>query len=277
MPTLPTTAAISVMLLLTAVLGSAMLLQRDGAAEPRQLRVCADPNNLPFTDAQGSGFENRIAEILAEELDAQLTYTWWSQRLGFIRNTLRAGDCDVVMGVPYSYELVLASEPYYRSTYVFLTRADRGSIVESLDDPVLRDLTIGVPLLGDDGANPPPLHALATRGLTQRVSGYSALVDRSSGEARAPLVDAVASGEVDVAILWGPQAGYFAARQPVALQLTPVTPQVDVPFLPFVYDVSLGVRRADTLLLRELEGALAARATDIRNVLRQYGVPEVRR
>src|SRR4051812_36069581 len=122
-------------------------------ASETSLRVCADPNNLPFSNEKGEGFENKIAELIAADMQRPLEYTWWAQRRGFFRNTLRAGTCDVVIGVPVSFELAATTRPYYRSTYVFVTRHDRHLDVRSLDDPVLKDLRIGVQLIGDDGAN----------------------------------------------------------------------------------------------------------------------------
>jgi ABC-type amino acid transport substrate-binding protein len=125
------------------------------------LRVCADPNNLPFSNERGEGFENKLAEMLAADLGAELRYTWWAQRRGFFRNTLRAGSCDVVLGVPAGFELALTTSPYYRSTYAFVSRKDRHLGVRSFDDEALRRLKVGVQLVGDDGANTPPAHALA--------------------------------------------------------------------------------------------------------------------
>jgi len=247
-----------------------------GKREPsRVLRICADPNNLPFSNRREEGFENRVAEILAKDMGARLEYTWWPQRRGFVRNTLRARKCDVMPGVAAGYELVLTTKPYYRSTYVFVSRKDRHSAIRSLDDPRLRGLKIGVQLIGEDGFNTPPVHALSRRGIVGNLVGYTVYGDYSQENPPARIVDAVAAGEVDVAIVWGPLAGYFAKRQPVELELVPVAPAVDVPFLPFVFDISVGVRREDVALKQELEGILARRRADILLVLNAYGVPLV--
>ena len=144
---------------------------RAGGAE-RELRVCADPNNLPFSNEREEGFENRIAELVADELDAELSYTWWAQRRGFIRSTLGAGACDLVIGVPAGYELAETTDAYYRSAYVYVYRADRGLELHSMRDPRLRHLRIGVHLIGDDGVNPPPAHALGEQGIVDNVVGY---------------------------------------------------------------------------------------------------------
>ena len=174
---------------------------------PGLLRVCADPNNLPFSNDREQGFENAIARIVGAELHRSVRYTWWPQRRGFVRNTLNAGKCDVVLGVPAGYALTRNTRPYYRSTYVFVTRADRHAVT-SFDDPLLRTLRIGVPVAGDDYDNPPPVVALAVRGLYGNVHGFSLYGDYSQTAPPARLVDAVANDDVDVAIAWGPMAGY---------------------------------------------------------------------
>lgn len=241
----------------------------------KELRVCADPNNLPFSNAEGEGFENELAEMMAREMGAKLRYTWWAQRRGFIRNTLKAGECDVVMGVPSSMEMVLATRPYYRSTYVFLYRKDSGLDVHSFDDPVLRKLRIGVQLVGDDYANTPPAHALGKRGIVGNVRGYTLYGDYSQPNPPARIVDAVANREVDLAVVWGPLAGYFAKRAKVPMEIVPVSPQIDLPFLPFVFDISMGVRRGDTTTMRQVERILVRRRPTVDSILERYGVPRV--
>jgi quinoprotein dehydrogenase-associated probable ABC transporter substrate-binding protein len=239
------------------------------------LRVCADPNNLPFSNARGEGFENRIAELVARERGEEVRYTWWAQRRGFFRNTLSAGACDVVLGVPAGFERVLATAPYYRSSYVFVTRKDRGAPPRSLDDPALRTLRIGVQLIGDDYANAPPAHALARRGIVTNVVGYPLYGDYAEDSPPARIVDAVARGDVDVAIVWGPLAGFFARRQAVALDLLPVPADPDAPFLPFAFDIAVGVRRADRALRDEIDEVLRRRRTEVESILDAYGVPRL--
>jgi mxaJ protein len=239
------------------------------------LRVCADPNNLPYSNERGEGFENRLASLVARELGAKLEYTWWAQRRGFIRNTLRAGACDLVPGVPSSFELVLATRPYYRSTYVFAHRRDARFRVRSFDDPVLRTLRVGVQFIGDDGANPPPAHALAARGIVHNVVGFSVYGDYNEPNPPARILDALAAGTIDVAVVWGPLAGYFARRSRVPLTLTPVSPQIDVPFLPFVFDMSMGVRRDDPGLRNAVDDVLERRRSAVDAILAEYGVPRV--
>lgn len=246
----------------------------DGPRRPA-LRVCADPNNLPFSNERREGFENAIVAVVAEELGLPVEYTWFAQRRGFVRNTLRAGECDVIPGIVASSELVLTTRPYYRSTYVFVTRTDARPTVArlaSLDDPALRDLRIGVHVVGDDYTNTPPAHALAARGIIDNVRGYTLYGDYAQPDPPLALVRAVADGELDVAIAWGPFAGWVA-RQGAPLALRPVTPEIDLPFLPLVYDIAMGVRRGDDSLRARLDAALERRRPEILAILERWGVP----
>jgi len=241
------------------------------------LRVCADPNNLPFSNQRGEGFENKIAELLAHDLGERVEYTWWAQRRGFFRNTLKAGICDVVIGLPSGFEMALTTRPYYRSTYVFVYRKDRGLSINSLDDPLLKNLKIGVQIIGDDQSNAPPAHALTRRNIVTNVKGYTLFGDYSRPNPPARIVDAVANHDVDLAIVWGPLAGYFAKESRVPLEVVPVSPQIDQPFLPFVFDISMGVRREDQDLKDQLEQILDKRRAEIDQILEDYKVPRVDR
>ena len=171
--------------------------------------------------------------------------------------------------------MALTTSPYYRSSYVFITRKDRALDIKSFDDPQLRNLRIGVQMVGDDFSNTPPAHALTNRNIIQNVRGYTLYGDYSQPNPPARIIDAVAKREVDVAIAWGPLAGYFAKQSKVPLKIVPVSPQVDQPFLPFVYDISMGVRRGDTELKDQLERILDKRRGDIDRLLADYGVPRV--
>jgi mxaJ protein len=242
-----------------------------GAATARELRVCADPNNLPFSNDRLEGFENRIVDLIAAELQAEVTYTWWAQRRGFIRNTLRANACDLTAGTIAGLPMLASTKPYYRSTYVFVTRPDLPEIT-SFDDPALPSLRIGVHLIGDDGFNVPPAHALARRGMVENVRGYSLYGDYNEQNPPARLVDAVASGDIDVAVAWGPLGSYFAALQSPALTVTPVHPALDGP-LPMTFAISMGVRRDDARLKPDIEGVLQRRRSDIDAILDAFHVP----
>lgn len=234
------------------------------------LRVCADPNNLPFSNDRGEGFENAIAELVARDLGRRVEYTWWPQRRGFIRATLRAGVCDVVMGVPEDYELALTTKPYYRSSYVFVSRPERHLALESLDDPRLRRFSIGLHVVGDDYSNVPPGDALVARGITENIRGYSIYGDYTQPNPPAALIDAVAKNEVDVAIAWGPLAGFFGSRE--GLDIAPVAEVRDVPLQ---FSISMGVRRKDKQLRDELNRVLERREREIESVLRRFHVPTV--
>jgi mxaJ protein len=241
--------------------------------EKKQFRVCADPENMPFSNQQLEGFENKIADLVAKELGATPTYIWWGQRRGFVRNTMKAtlkeARCDIVIGVPEGYDLVRWTKPYYRSTYVFVYPKGKGLQIKSLDDPVLRRLKIGVHLIGDDYTNPPPVHELAKRGIVDDVVGYNTFYSRENPPSR--IIDAVASGEIDVAIVWGPAAGYFAKQQRIPLELVPVPSEKGD--LPFTFGISMGVRQGDEALKAQLEMVLDRKQAGIRKILEDYGVP----
>ncbi len=245
------------------------------AAEARELRVCADPNNLPFSSSRTKGFENKIAELLARELDARLAYTWRAQRRGFLRETLNAGRCDLVLGVPTELEGVRTTHPYYRSAYVFVAR-DGTPPVASFDDPALRHKLIGVQLIGDDGWNTPPAHALTRRGIIDNVRGYMLYGDYSDADPAAKIITAVALGEIDVALAWGPLGGYFAARETPPLSVKLVSP-LDEPDLPMAWDISMAVRKGDAALLSEIDAALTKLAPRIEAILSEYDVPRLPR
>ena len=241
------------------------------------LRVCADPNNLPFTNSEGEGFENRIAALLARDLGARVEYTWFAQRRGFLRNTLIAQKCDVVMGLPVDTDAAWTTKPYYRSSYVFVTRRSGNLHIRSFDDPRLRGLRIGVELVGDDGATTPPAHALSRRGIVSNVVGYSVYGDYRTNSPPSAIIAAVARGDVDVAAAWGPMAGYFAARQHVPLDVVPVQPQVDGRFLPQTFSIAMATRRRDSTRHEQLEQFIDRRRREIDAILAEYRVPRIDR
>ena len=240
------------------------------AADP--VRVCADPGNLPFSNQQHQGFENRLARMLADALGAPLEFTWWPQRLGFIRHTLESGRCDVIMGYPSNADNVLTTVPYYRSTYVFVTRRDLGMQLSGLDDERLRRLRIGVQLIGDDGANAPPAHALSRRGIIANLVGFPVYAD--AGRQTSAIIDAVAEGRIDVAAAWGPTAGYFAGRQQVPLDVSPISPRVDGA-LPETFDISMAVRRGDIRRRERLDQFIRRHRVGIAKLLNEYRVPQL--
>ena len=243
------------------------------AADIQPLRVAADPNNLPFSHQDLSGYENKIAELLASEMGTEVRYIWWGQRRGFIRNTLKATleefRADIVIGVPEGYDLVSLTRPYYRSTYVFVSPDRMERPIRSFEDARLKKLKIGVNLIGDDYQNPPPAHELGRRGIVDNVVGYSTFY--SEGNEPGRIIEAVASGEIDVAIVWGPLAGFYAKQQSTPLVLYPVPEGESA--LPFAFNMCLGVRHGEDELKQQLDELLVKKSAEIEAILETYGVP----
>lgn len=265
----------SVALLLTFFVFAQLAWGDEPHASDAQFRVCADPNNLPFSNRNQEGFENKIAELMARELGQRVVYTWWPQRRGFLRNTLQAGVCDVVIGVPIGYDPVLTTSPYYRSTYVFVYRKNADYQITSFDDPPLRTLKIGVHLIGDDYANSPPAHLLSAKGIVDNVVGYSIYGDYGEDSPPGKIIAAVATGEIDIAIVWGPIAGYFAKKQTEPLSVVPVPSNSTSSSLPLSYAIAVGMRKGNDELREKLTGLLERKALEIRKILEDYGVPLV--
>jgi quinoprotein dehydrogenase-associated probable ABC transporter substrate-binding protein len=261
------------------VLGAvAVLLLAATAASPprapREFRVCADPNNLPFSNKAGEGFENELARLFARDLDATVSYDWLAMQRGFSRKTLKTGSCDVIMGVPAHYDPVLTTKPYYRTTYVFVYRANGGPRITSLDDSALKNARIGIHVIGDDYENTPPAQALAMRGIISNVKGYRIVDDYSKPNPPSHLIDAVAHGDVDVAIVYGPFAGYFAPKEPVKLAVVPLSQEVDsISGMPFTYEIAMGVRKDDPRRAAMLDSLIDRERPAIDSLLERYGIP----
>jgi mxaJ protein len=249
------------------LVGFLLLISELGAtAQTRELRVCADPNNMPFSSRDQIGFENRIAAILAHDLNARLTFVWQRMGRGFVREYLNKSQCDLLIGIPTNYRPVLTTSPYYRSTYVFVSRQPEPS--PSLTSSALRGLKIGVQVLDEQYA--PPGEALARRGLQGAIVGFDAIGDSADS-----IVRAVADRKVDIAIVWGPLAGYFAKEFGHDLKINPVEPEVDPPGLPFTFEISIGVQKSNLALRDQLQKVLLDRRSDIRAILDEYGVPQL--
>jgi mxaJ protein len=242
------------------------------AGAPRTLRVCADPDNLPYSNRDDAGFENAIVGVVARALGARVEYVWWLQQRGYARKTLGAGTCDLWPGVATDVTTMETTAPYYRSTYVFVSRADENLDIASFDDPRLKTLRIGVQLIGNDATNTPPAHALARRGITSNVRGFM-IYDAGDAASPSPIMQAVADGTVDVAIVWGPAAGWFAKQAKTRLTLTP-TPASDGP-LPMAFDVSMGVKKGNDALKADVERALTSQRAAIDAILEKFGIPRV--
>jgi mxaJ protein len=243
------------------------LLCSAAALATTPLKVCADPDNLPFSNRLAQGFDNKIAEVLAAEIGRRVEFVWQRAGRGFVRENLNKRVCDALIGVPAQFRPVLTKSPYYSSSCVFVTRKSRRLKLNSFDDPRLRSMKIGVQVLEEDYA--PPGRALARRQLAGNIVGFDA-----TGEESGDIIRAVASGNIDVAVVWGPLAGYYAARQRASLELSPVTPPIDPPALPFRFAMAVGVRKSDHALRDQLERALTRRRARIERILRAYSVPE---
>jgi mxaJ protein len=242
------------------------------APQPQALRVCADPDNLPYSKHDGSGFENRIAQLLADDLRLPLQYAWLPDRRGFVRKTLGARLCDVIIGVPVGFERTATTRPYYRSSYVFVERASAAAPVRSFDDPRLARMRLGVQLIGDDLAASPPGYALARHGYTANVRGFPV---PGKEPASARMIAAVAAGELDGVLVWGPQAGYFAAHARVPMRVAVLPAPPEAAGLPFEFSIAMGVRRGEAQWRERLNDFLRRRQGDIDRILAQYEVPRV--
>jgi len=245
------------------------------ATQPSVLRIAADPNNLPFSNEKLEGFENKIAALIGGDLGMPIQYTWWAQRRGFFRDTVRHGDNEIVMGVPsQGFERMVPSRPYYRSTYVFVYRADKGLDVSSFDDAILRKVKIGVPLVGGMN-NSPPAQALGERGIVDNIRGYSLFNDYRQANPASEILRDVVKGEIDVAIVWGPFGGYFAKHETeVPLKVVPVK-SAGRASTPFAYSISVGVKRGHGELKQRVDEVLARHQGEIDRILDEYGVPRL--
>jgi mxaJ protein len=236
------------------------------AALARILTVCAEPDNLPFSNERREGFDNQIVELVARELQAEVEYVWQAPRRPVLRSLRQAG-CDLAPGMPSGFEGMATSRPYYRSTYVFVQRANDAAAVHSLDDPALLSARIGLHLVRNGYA--PPGEALALRGLSGNLRGYS-LFGEGGETDPTRLLAALSLGEVDVAIVWGPIAGDYRRRVAHPLSIAPVPQTGDVPFR---FDISMGVLSTESGLLAEIDRALAGLRPEIEAILDRHGVP----
>jgi mxaJ protein len=238
---------------------------RPVSSQAPTLRICGDPDNLPFSNEKLEGFENKIAAVIAGALGMTPTYAWWPHQRGLVRNTIDAGTCDVIFGVPEGLDFVLWTKPYYRSSYVIAYRRDRGYRITSLDAPELKTLRVAVYL------NTPPEESLARRGILNNVATYSLYFDPAGDRDRPlKLLADLAAGTVDVAIPWGPLAGYYVKKLNAPLELVPLADEAGVPLS---FDISMGVKKGNTDFKVQLEAALDRRSADIRAILEDYGVP----
>ncbi|HEX3233588.1 MAG TPA: quinoprotein dehydrogenase-associated putative ABC transporter substrate-binding protein [Gemmatimonadales bacterium] len=260
--------ALGVAALLLAVPASA---QRPSPLQPGLLRVCADPDNMPSSNDKGEGFENKLASMIAQEWKSELRYVWYPTRRGYFR-ILNGMYCDVAMEAPAGMDVAGSTKPYFRSAYVFVARQGSGlEDVKSLADPRLKKLKIGVNIYTSDAENSPPAMALARYGVVGNLTGFSTFFDDQNRPE--DIVKAVAGKAVDIAIAWGPLAGYYAKSSPVPLVLNPLPERDSLSDTPFRYSIGLAVRRRDKELRDSLQTLLDRKAPEIQALLKQYNVP----
>ena len=234
--------------------------------DPKVLRVCADPHSMPFSTEKGEGFENKIADVLAAELKVPVEYVWFPQATGFIRNTLFAKRCDVVLGYAQGDELVLNTNAYYRSVYALVYRKGSGlDGVETLADPRLKGKRLGVI------AGTPPSTTMAMLGLIANAKPYALMVDRRYEAPAERMIADIRSGEIAAGVLWGPIAGYLAGKDGPALSVVPLLKETVGPRM--AYRITFGVRQGDDDWKRELNALIARLQGRLDATLLQYGVP----
>jgi quinoprotein dehydrogenase-associated probable ABC transporter substrate-binding protein len=232
--------------------------------DPKVFRVCADPHNLPFSDEQGNGLENKLAQLFAKQLNEPVEYTYFPQVMGFVRNTLNALRCDVIMGTAVGDTLVQTTNPYYRTTYALVFRPDNGlDGVQSLEDPRLKDKHIGIV------AGTPPATILAQDGLMEAAKPYPLTVDTRATSSPKMMTDDIVAGRIDAGVLWGPMAGYYARQNSPHLTVVPLLKEgghMD-------FRIAMGVRRTDQDWKRKLNRLIADNQPEIDKILVEYGVP----
>lgn len=254
---------------LTAVLCAAgLVFASAGRMEAAHvLRVCADPDNMPFSNDKGEGFENKLAELIAERLGDKLEYTWFSESTGYLPNTMGKGACDLVMGYAQGTGLIEDTNPYYHTSYVLITRADDESLkgVETLSDPRLKRKRIGL------FARTPPASILAMHGLTSDAKPFESVAGESQAKAAQAMIAEIASGELDAGLLWGPVGGYYAQRAEIPLRVTPLVKESAGPTT--LYGITMGVRPGEPKFKHEINKVLADSQHDINVILQGYNVP----
>jgi len=245
--------------------------QRPAPLDPEKIRVCADPDNMPSSNDKLEGYENKLATLISQELKAKLEYVWYPTRRGYFR-ILNGMYCDLAMEVPAGLDMAGTTKPYFRSGYVFVTRKGSGlEDIKNLADPRLKKLKIGVNIYTSDAENSPPAMALSQYGVVGNLTGYSTFFDENNRPE--DIINAVAKKDVDLAIAWGPLAGYYAKQTTVPLVLTPLPAKDSLSEFPFQYNIGIAVRRKDKEFRDSLEAVLTRRQPDVQAILKEYAVP----
>ena len=234
--------------------------------DPKVLRVCADPSNMPFSTDKGEGFENKLAELLANKLGKGLSYSWYPQATGFVRNTLAAHKCDLIMGIPQGDDIVQVTNPYYRTAYALVFKQGHGlEGVDTLGDPRLKGKRIGIV------AGTPPGNNMAANGLMANAKPYPLVIDTRVDSSAAAMMHDLAAAEIDVGILWGPMAGYYARQATPAVTVVPLVKETTGPRL--AYRIAMGVRYTDQEWKRQLNRTIQDNQPAINRLLLSFGVP----
>jgi quinoprotein dehydrogenase-associated probable ABC transporter substrate-binding protein len=234
--------------------------------DPKVLRVCADPRNMPFSNEKGEGFENKLAELFAAKLNKKLDYTFFPQATGFVRVTLGSHRCDVIMGFPQGDELVQGTNPYYRTAYALLAKPGSGlEDVTTLEDERLKGKHIGIV------AGTPPATNMALAGLMANAKPYPLMIDTRVDSSAEAMINDLTSGTIDAGVLWGPMAGFYAKKATPALHVTPLVKEATGPKL--VYRIGMGVRAADQNWKRQLNRLIQENQADINQILLDFGIP----
>jgi quinoprotein dehydrogenase-associated probable ABC transporter substrate-binding protein len=234
--------------------------------DPKVLRVCADPRNLPFSNEKGEGFENKLAELFAAKLQKKLDYMYFPQATGFVRVTLGSHRCDVIMGFPQGDDIVQGTNPYYRTAYALVAKQGSGlDDVTTLEDERLKTRHIGIV------AGTPPATNMAVAGLMANAKPYALMIDTRIDSSAEAMINDLAKGEIDAGVLWGPIAGYYAKRVDPPLHVTPLVKETTGPKL--VYRIGMGVRAADQNWKRQLNRLIQENQPAINKILLDFGVP----
>jgi quinoprotein dehydrogenase-associated probable ABC transporter substrate-binding protein len=234
--------------------------------DPKVLRVCADPRNLPFSNEKGEGFENKLAEFFAEKLQKKLDYVFFPQATGFVRMTLGAHRCDVIMGFPQGDDLVQGTNPYYRTSYALIAKPGSGlEDVDTLEDARLKGKHIGIV------AGTPPATNMALAGLMGSAKPYPLMIDTRFDNSAQAMIDDLAAGTIDAGVLWGPMAGFYARKSAQPLHVTPLVKETTGPKL--IYRIGMGVRPADQNWKRQLNRLIQENQGEINRILLDFGVP----
>lgn len=256
--------------LLAAGTTAATAQERPAPMTEGLLRVCADPDNLPFSDSTGAGFENKLAELMAKTWNSKLQYTWWAAPRGLSR-MLNGRYCDVMLQAPTGYDLAVLTRPYFRTSYAIVQRRDAAHQITSLNDPALKTMKIGVHLFANDQENSIPAMAMSSHGVVGNLVGfgtaYNGVQDRP-----AAIIEAVDNRTIDVAFVWGPIAGYYNAKLNTGLIVTPIEND-SVSGLPFAFSMAMGTRRGEAQFRDSLQKFIDSKGPEIQALLKEYGIP----